>query len=69
MSDQPANPFNPRAVLALALLGAALFVALLYMIGSGMDGGSTNDGGGHAGARASMAMPRWPICSSGVAIP
>ena len=51
MSEQGANPFNPRAVLALVLLGAALFVALLYMIGSGMEGGSTNDGGGHAGGK------------------
>ena len=51
MSEEAANPFNPRAVLALVLLGSALFVALLYMIGSGMDGGSTNDGGGHAGGK------------------
>ena len=29
MSEAGANPFNPRAVLALVLLGAALFVALL----------------------------------------
>ena len=51
MSEATANPFNPRAVLALVLLGAALFVALLWMIGSGMDSGSTNDGGGHAGGK------------------
>ena len=51
MSEETANPFNPRAVLALVLLGAALFIALLYMIGSGMDSGSTNDGGGHAGGK------------------
>ena len=51
MSEQGANPFNPRAVLGLVLLGSALFVALLYLIGSGMDGGSTNDGGGHAGGK------------------
>ena len=52
MSDQGgATPFNPRAVLALVLLGSALFIALLYMIGSGMDSGSTNDGGGHAGGK------------------
>lgn len=51
MSEPAANPFNPRTVLALVLLGAALFIALLYMIGSGMDSGSTNDGGGHAGGK------------------
>ncbi len=47
----PANPFSPRAVLALVLFGAAVFVALLWMIGAGMTGGSTNDGGGHAGGK------------------
>lgn len=51
MSEAAANPFNPRAVLALLLLGAALFIALLYLIGSGMGSGSTNDGGGHAGGK------------------
>ena len=51
MSEQGGNPFNPRAVLALVLLGAALFIALLYMLGSGMNSGSTNDGGGHAGGK------------------
>jgi hypothetical protein len=45
-----ANPFSPRAVLALVLFGAVVFVALLYMIGSGMTG-TTNDGGGHAGGK------------------
>ena len=51
MRGAGANPFNPRAVLALVVLGAALFVALLYIIGSGMGSGSTNDGGGHAGGK------------------
>jgi hypothetical protein len=51
MSEETANPFNPRAVLALVLLGSALFVALLWMIGAGMDSGSTNDGGGHVGGK------------------
>ena len=51
MSEGAANPFNPRAVLVLVLLGAALFIALLYMIGSGTDSGSTNDGGGHIGGK------------------
>lgn len=45
-----ANPFSPRAVLALVLFGAVVFVALLYMIGSGMTG-STNNGGAHAGGK------------------
>lgn len=51
MSETGANPFSPRAVLALVGIGAALFVALLFMIGSGMDSGSTNDGGGHVGGK------------------
>jgi hypothetical protein len=46
-----ANPFSPRAVLALVLFGAAVFVALLYMIGAGMTQGSTNDGGAHVGGK------------------
>lgn len=50
MNAAPSNPFSPRAVLALVVFGAAVFVALLYMIGSGMTG-STNDGGGHAGGK------------------
>jgi hypothetical protein len=45
------NPFSPRAALALVGLGTLVFLALLYMIGSGMTGGTTNDGGGHAGGR------------------
>jgi hypothetical protein len=61
MSNDASNPFNPRAVLALVLLGAGLFVALLWLIGSGSGGGSTNDGGGHAGGKglngyAALAM-------------
>jgi hypothetical protein len=45
------SPFSPRAALALVLFGALAFIALLYMIGSGATGGSTNDGGGHAGGK------------------
>ena len=44
-----ANPFGPRAVLLLVAGGAALFVALLWLIGAGLTGGSVRDGGGHAG--------------------
>lgn len=51
MSDAGANPFNPRVVLAMVLFGAVTFFALLWMIGAGMTGGSTNDGGGHAGGK------------------
>jgi hypothetical protein len=45
------NPFSPRAALALVLFGAIVFIALLWMIGTGMTGGSTNDGGDHAGGK------------------
>jgi hypothetical protein len=51
IANSSANPFNPRAVLALVLLGAALFVALLYLIGSGMASGSINNGGSHVGGK------------------
>lgn len=51
MTEAGTNPFSPRAVLALVLLGAAVFVALLWMIGAGMTSGSTNDGGAHAGGK------------------
>lgn len=46
-----ANPFSPRAVLALVVFGGLLFVALLWTIGAGMTGGSTNDGGAHVGGK------------------
>lgn len=46
-----ANPFTLRSALMLVLGGAALFVALLWMIGAGMGGGNTYDGGGHAAGR------------------
>lgn len=45
------NPFDPRAVLAVVLLGALLFVALLWAIGSGAGGRQTNDGQAHAGSK------------------
>ncbi len=51
MNEASANPFDPRVVLAMVLFGAAVFVALLWMIGAGMTTGSTNDGGGHAGGK------------------
>lgn len=46
-----ANPFSRRAVLSIVLLGAALLVALLWMIGTGTGVGSTNDGQAHAGGK------------------
>ncbi|MEP7222349.1 MAG: DUF4350 domain-containing protein [Novosphingobium sp.] len=46
-----ASPFAPRAVLAMVVFGAAVFVALLYMIGSGMTGADTNNGGDHVGGK------------------
>ncbi|MCB2076833.1 MAG: DUF4350 domain-containing protein [Novosphingobium sp.] len=45
------NPFSARSVLLLVLFGAVVFVALLWMIGSGMATGSANDGGSHAGGK------------------
>ncbi|HEY0960543.1 MAG TPA: DUF4350 domain-containing protein [Novosphingobium sp.] len=51
MSEAGGNPFSTRAALALVLSGAIVFVALLWMIGAGMTGGSTNDGGAHAGGK------------------
>ena len=45
------NPFNPRVVLGMVLFGAGVFLALLWMIGSGMTGGKINDGNAHAGSR------------------
>lgn len=56
MSDQAmtpagANPFSPRAALAMVLFGAVVFVAMLWMIGAGMNSGSANDGGNHAAGK------------------
>ena len=51
-AESNAQPFGPRAVLALVGIGALAFVALLYALGSGLTGGSGNDGGGHALSRS-----------------
>ena len=51
-AESNAQPFGPRGVLALVGIGALAFVALLYALGSGMTGGSGNDGGGHALSRS-----------------
>ena len=45
------NPFNPRAVLALVLFGAVVFVAMLWMIGSGMTSRPENTADAHAGSK------------------
>lgn len=51
MSEATASPFSPKAVLALVVFGAGVFVLLLWMVGAGMTSGSPNDGGGHVGGR------------------
>ena len=45
------SAFSPRVVLALVLFGGAVFIALLWMIGTGAGGGSVNNGGSHAGGK------------------
>lgn len=51
MSGSPANPFGRRTVLVMVLLGAALFMALLWMIATGNGFQSSNDGQAHAAGR------------------
>ena len=51
MSAGRASPFSPRTALALVLLGALGFVALLWTIGSGMADGEPRAFGGHAGGK------------------
>ncbi|KHK89556.1 hypothetical protein [Novosphingobium malaysiense] len=46
-----ANPFSRRAVLAIVLIGTLLFVALLWMIGTGAGMGSPNNGKAHAASK------------------
>lgn len=46
-----ANPFSARTALALVLFGSLVFVALLWMIGTGLGTGEANDGGAHAEGR------------------
>jgi hypothetical protein len=45
------NPFSVRSVLVMVLFGAVVFVALLWMIGSGMTSPSGNNGGAHAASK------------------
>lgn len=51
MSAPTQAPFSARAVLGLVLFGALVFVALLWMVGAGMNTGSDNNGGGHIGGK------------------
>jgi hypothetical protein len=44
-----ASPFAPRTLLLLLTAGGLAFLLLLWALGSGLAGGSTNNGGGHAG--------------------
>ncbi|MFT4027953.1 MAG: DUF4350 domain-containing protein [Novosphingobium sp.] len=50
-NGRDSSPFSVGGVLGLVLFGAVVFIALLWMIGAGMTGGSTNNGGGHAGGK------------------
>lgn len=47
MSRRAAGPFSPRVALGLVLFGALCFVALLWIIGSGMDDPSPRASGAH----------------------
>ncbi len=51
LAGMSGNPFSLRSALLLVLGGAALFVALLAMIGAGMGASSANDGGGHGAGK------------------
>lgn len=50
-SEAGTNPFTVRTALALVLFGCGMFVALLWMIGSGLGEGRANNGGAHAEGR------------------
>ena len=45
------QPFSRRGALGLVLFGALVFVALLWMVGQGLAGEGTNDGGAHVDGR------------------
>jgi hypothetical protein len=47
MSARAAGPFSPRVALGLVLFGALCFVALLWIIGSGMDNPAPRSSGAH----------------------
>jgi hypothetical protein len=56
MSERNTNPFSVRGVLALVVFGAAVFVALLWMIGAGMTAPSGNNGGVRISRPASSSV-------------
>jgi hypothetical protein len=62
-----AAPFAQGTVLALLVVGAALFIGLLWYLGHA--GPPANNGGGHAGGVGSTAMPRWRRWPARTAIP
>ena len=45
------NPFNPRTVLIVLLVGSAAFLLFLYAIGQGWDGSDEQQGEAHAAAQ------------------
>ncbi|MBN8485365.1 MAG: DUF4350 domain-containing protein [Sphingomonadales bacterium] len=48
MTTRRASPFSPRVALGLVIFAVLAFVALLWMIGSGMDQGEPRASGSHA---------------------
>ncbi|MFD2783240.1 hypothetical protein ACFS32_21850 [Novosphingobium pokkalii] len=62
-----AAPFARGTVLALLVVGATLFIGLLWYLGHA--GPPANNGGGHAGGAGSTAMPRWRRWPARTAIP
>ncbi|MFM5885197.1 MAG: DUF4350 domain-containing protein [Novosphingobium sp.] len=50
-TGRAAGPFSPRMALALVVGGIALFVLVLWLIGSGMSDRKANNGGAHAAAK------------------
>ena len=48
--SESSSPFSAKTALALVVVGAVLFVALLAMLAGGLPG-NTNDGGAHAGGK------------------
>lgn len=51
MATKNTQPFDPRALLALIIFGALVFLAMLYFIGAGETDSGTNDGGAHASGK------------------
>lgn len=50
-SSSGSEPFSRRGALALVMFGVLMFVALLWMVGHGLAGESSNDGGAHGDGR------------------